>query len=81
MEERVEESVSIAKRMGYDHPQVLEIIAAHHEMLSGEGYPRGKEGDEIPLTGRRYGVAEVADVYCALTSRRSFRDSWEFRFG
>ena len=76
LEGHVEESVSIAKRMGYDHPQILEIIATHHELLNGEGYPHGKKDNDIPLAGR---ICGVADVYCALTAWRSFRDPWDSR--
>ena len=76
LEGHVAESVSIARRMGYEKPEVLEIIENHHELLNGEGYPRRKKGPEIPLAGR---INCVADVYCALTSWRSFRESWDVR--
>jgi GAF domain-containing protein len=42
------------------HPLVAEAVATHHEWLSGQGFPRGLEGDEIPLGGRILGVAELA---------------------
>lgn len=76
LERHAEESVSIAKRMGYDQPSVLEIIANHHELLSGEGYPRRLKEEDIPLGAR---ITCVADVYCALTERRPYRHAWDCR--
>ncbi|MDX6660527.1 MAG: cyclic di-GMP phosphodiesterase [Solirubrobacteraceae bacterium] len=46
------------------------IARTHHERFDGSGYPRGLEGEEIPLEGR---IAAVADVFDALTSDRPYR--------
>jgi putative two-component system response regulator len=46
------------------------IAASHHERYDGKGYPRGLEGDEIPLCGR---IMAVADVYDALVDDRVYR--------
>jgi len=43
----------------------------HHEKWNGRGYPRGLAGTEIPLCAR---VLSVADVYDALTSKRSYKE-------
>jgi HD-GYP domain-containing protein (c-di-GMP phosphodiesterase class II) len=48
-----------------------EIIAGHHELWDGSGYPRGLPGRMIPLLAR---IVTVADVYDALTSDRPYRD-------
>jgi putative two-component system response regulator len=49
-----------------------EVIAlTHHEQWSGDGYPRGLKGTEIPLPGR---ILAVADVFDALTSRRPYKE-------
>jgi adenylate cyclase len=74
LERHVEESVLIAKRMGYSQPAVLDMIAGHHELLSGEGYPRHAKGDDISLGAR---ICCIADVYCALTELRPYRNSWD----
>ncbi len=50
------------------------IVATHHERGDGSGYPRGLTMAEIPLEGR---IVAVADVYDALTNRRSYKESWD----
>ena len=76
LESHVNESVALARRMGYDQPEVVEIIANHHELLNGEGYPRGISGVAVPPGAC---ISCVADVYCALTGWRPYRDSWDRR--
>ena len=52
------------------------IAVDHHERWDGGGYAQGKEGDEISFEGR---IVAVADVYDALTSRRSYKEAWDDR--
>jgi putative two-component system response regulator len=47
-----------------------EIAYCHHEKWDGSGYPQGLAGDAIPISAR---LMAVADVYDALTSRRSYK--------
>ncbi|WP_147819407.1 HD-GYP domain-containing protein [Salidesulfovibrio onnuriiensis] len=49
---------------------VLEYVYAHHERLDGRGYPRGLEGDEIPLGARILGVVDCFD---AMTTDRPYQ--------
>lgn len=50
------------------------IALEHHERVDGRGYPNGEQGDQISLEGR---IVAVADVYDALTSRRSYKEPWD----
>ena len=50
------------------------IALEHHERVDGKGYPAQLSGDEISLEGK---IVAVADVYDALTSRRSYKDAWK----
>lgn len=49
---------------------VLPIIRNHHERWDGSGYPDGLSGEQIPLLAR---ILQLADIYDALTSRRSYK--------
>ncbi len=51
----------------------LDIPYCHHEKWDGTGYPRGLEGEEIPLAAR---IFAVVDVWDALTSDRPYRAAW-----
>ncbi len=51
---------------------VLLGVVEHHEKFDGSGYPKGLAGEDIHQWGRILGVA---DVYDALTSRRSYKDA------
>jgi putative two-component system response regulator len=54
--------------------QLAERIAlTHHECWAGGGYPLGSRGEEIPLEGR---IVSVADVFDALTHKRSYKIAW-----
>lgn len=53
--------------------EAKEAILSHHENQDGSGYPRGLQKDEIPLYAR---IIHVADVYDALTSKRTYKDPY-----
>lgn len=44
---------------------VTTIAHCHHEKMDGTGYPRGIQGDEIPIQSR---MMTIADIYDALTA-------------
>ncbi|MGK7345649.1 MAG: HD domain-containing phosphohydrolase [Candidatus Nitrospinota bacterium M3_3B_026] len=49
-----------------------DIAYYHHERWNGKGYPKGLEGDEIPLAAR---IMALADVYDALVSKRVYKEA------
>lgn len=51
---------------------ILRGIGEHHERVDGEGYPARLAGSDIHPFGR---LLSLADVYDALTSRRSYKDA------
>ena len=62
----------MVKPIAYLAP-ALDIPYCHHEKWDGTGYPRGLEGEEIPLAAR---IFCIADVYDALSSDRPYRGAW-----
>jgi PAS domain S-box-containing protein/putative nucleotidyltransferase with HDIG domain len=51
----------------------LDIPYFHHERWDGSGYPRGLQGEEIPLAAR---IFAVVDVWDALRYDRPYRQGW-----
>lgn len=65
--------------MGYelvkDEPidnRIKEAILKHHEKCDGSGYPSMLKGDNIHDFAK---IVTIADVYDAMTSKRSYRDA------
>lgn len=50
--------------------EVRKVVRSHHERISGEGYPDGLRGEEIPLGAR---IVAICDAYDAMTNPRSYR--------
>jgi len=53
-----------------------EIVLSHHEKYDGSGYPGGLKGEDIPIGGR---IFAVADVFDALTTERPYRAAVSYR--
>jgi PAS domain S-box-containing protein/putative nucleotidyltransferase with HDIG domain len=51
----------------------LDIPYNHHEKWDGSGYPRGLNGEAIPLSARLFAVVDVWD---ALNEDRPYREKW-----
>lgn len=49
-----------------------EEAGGHHERMDGSGYPDNLPGERIPRTAR---ILAVADVFDAITSRRTYRSA------
>ena len=51
----------------------LDIPYCHHEKWDGTGYPRGLQGEQIPVAAR---IFAIVDVWDALRSERPYRQAW-----
>ncbi len=48
-----------------------DMALSHHERWNGAGYPYGLKGEDIPFSAR---LMAIADVYDALTTKRSYKE-------
>lgn len=64
----------LAKSYGEVLSMARLIANEHHERWDGTGYPRGLKGEEIATYAQ---IVAVADVYDALTSKRSYKEAWD----
>src|SRR5206468_914478 len=69
IKQHVEIGAAILEPVHFPWP-VVPIVMSHHERWDGNGYPRGLEGEAIPLGGR---IVSLADVFDALTAFRPYR--------
>lgn len=49
------------------------IALTHHERWDGKGYPRGLQGDAIPIAGR---IVAIVDVFDALIHERPYKAAY-----
>ena len=81
MRSHVDIGVELIDRIGEDLSQgnalvfsiMRNIVACHHERGDGSGYPQGLHMHEIPIEGH---ITAIADVYDALSNRRSYKAAW-----
>lgn len=57
-----------------DFSDIAKIVRHHHEWYSGQGYPDGLRGEEIPLESR---IIAIADAFDAMTSDRPYRKAMD----
>lgn len=50
-------------------PDVMQVVAEHHERFDGSGYPNQLQGGAISLLGQ---IAGIMDTYCAMTSDKPY---------
>jgi len=71
MKSHVENAVNIIRHLpSLDY--VIPAVLSHHERYDGKGYPRGLEGENIPVTGR---ILCIADSFDAMTSIRNYKEA------
>jgi putative two-component system response regulator len=51
-----------------------EVALSHHERWDGRGYPDGRAGEAIPLSGR---IVAIVDCFDALTMDRCYRPAFD----
>lgn len=51
--------------------QAKAVVSGHHEKWNGSGYPRGLQGEQIPVAARIFAVADVFDALC---SKRPYKE-------
>lgn len=76
----MEQHTEIGARIIGEHQNPLldmarTVALTHHEKWDGTGYPRGLQGENIPIVGR---IVAVADVFDALVSNRPYKKAWPF---
>ncbi|QIB66791.1 HD-GYP domain-containing protein [Kineobactrum salinum] len=68
MQAHVAHGLAIVEESGIIVPDVVNMVACHHERHDGSGYPRGLKGDQIPPVAR---IAGIVDTYAAMTRNRA----------
>ena len=71
LHQHVDHSVRILSASKVIPPDVLRMVATHHERADSSGYPEGLDNDQIPIYGR---IAGIVDSYDAMTSKRPYTD-------
>lgn len=69
MKGHVVQSINIIKHI----PNLIDtvpVVISHHERYDGKGYPRGINGENIPVLGR---IICIADAFDAMTTDRPYR--------
>ncbi len=67
-QQHVAYGVEMAQRLPGISDAVLDVVAMHHELLDGSGYPRRLAGDQIGTLARIACIANAFDNYCNRTN-------------
>jgi putative two-component system response regulator len=71
LQDHVRVGVEMLRPLGFME-RVVSYVGDHHEHWDGTGYPNGRAGADISVGGR---IVAAAEIFDALTSRRSYRDA------
>jgi putative nucleotidyltransferase with HDIG domain len=74
MREHCERGYNILHKIPFLN-EAAEIVYCHQEHFDGSGYPRGIQGNAIPIGARIFSVADTLD---AITSHRPYREAKSF---
>lgn len=72
MKKHPSHGVELLKGVDNVPEEAKRIVHEHHEHLDGTGYPRGLTDENISQLSR---VAAIADVFDALTTKRSYKEA------
>jgi len=70
MRKHPEDGFSLLRTKDDLHPEMLDLVYAHHEYLDGSGYPRGLLASSLSDLVR---LITIADIAGALVERRSYK--------
>lgn len=62
----------ILSRQGGFAPEMIDVVAHHHEMLDGSGYPDGLSGNQIHDLVR---IVTISDIFAALIEERAYKSA------
>lgn len=65
LQEHVQHGLHIIEKSGIINPDVINMVAHHHERWDGSGYPGRLKAEQIPAVGQ---MAAIVDTYSTLTS-------------
>jgi len=69
VQSHVASSLEMLRKQSAFDPEMLEIVAGHHERYDGSGYPSRLQGEKISLHAE---LAGMLDAYCAMTRNRCY---------
>lgn len=61
---------AILTRQGGFAPEMIDVVAHHHEMLDGSGYPDKLSGNQIKDLVR---IVTISDIFAALIEQRAYK--------
>lgn len=74
MRQHVNHGRNILTQQGGFSPEMIDVVAHHHEMLDGSGYPNGLMGNNIKDLVR---VLTISDIFAALIEERAYKTAMD----
>lgn len=70
LKKHVIHSFNMVRNSSFINDNIKNGILYHHERVDGSGYPKGLNGDQIPVFAK---IIAIADIYTALIEERAYR--------